>query len=102
MDGYYYSVPHALIKKQLDMRITPHTIECFYRSNWVASHRRSRQKGRQETGPATEKLILTVLSARKHPQQAHRSCLGILRLGKAYYGDAYLKAACRRQALTLE
>ena len=50
-------------------------------------------------GPATEKLIRTVLGSRKHPQQAYRSCLGILRLGKAY-GDERLEAACRR-ALTL-
>jgi hypothetical protein len=52
-----------------------------------------------KTGPATEKLILTVLAARKHPQQAYRSCLGILRLGKAY-GEERLEATCRR-ALTL-
>jgi hypothetical protein len=37
--------------------------------------------------------------SRKHPQQAYRSCLGILRLGKAY-GDERLESACRR-ALTL-
>ena len=126
VDGHYYSVPHALIKKQLDVRITQNTIECFHRGNRVASHRRAHQKGRHttvpahmpeahrqagdwspqrlanwaaKTGPATEKLILTVLAARKHPQQAYRSCLGILRLGKAY-GDDRLEAACRR-ALTL-
>jgi len=122
VDGHYYSVPHALIKKQLDIRIAQNTIECFYRGNRVASHRRSYQKGRHttvpahmpeahrqagnwsperlsnwaaKTGPATEKLILTVLTSRKHPQQAYRSCLGILRLGKAY-GDTRLEAACRR------
>ncbi|MFW2134658.1 IS21 family transposase, partial [Ectothiorhodospira haloalkaliphila] len=37
--------------------------------------------------------------ARKHPQQAYRSCLGILRLGKTF-GDVRLEAACQR-ALTL-
>ena len=126
VDGHYYSVPHALIKKQLDVRITQNTIECFYRGNRVASHRRSHHKGRHttveahmpeshrqagdwsperlanwaaQTGPATAKLISTVLTSRKHPQQAYRSCLGILRLGKAY-GDEPLEAACRR-ALTL-
>ena len=52
-----------------------------------------------QVGPATETLILRVLSARKHPQQAYRSCLGILRLGKTY-GDDRLEAACQR-ALTL-
>ena len=122
IDGHYYSVPHALIKKQLDVRITQHTVECFHRGQRVASHRRSLNKGRHttvpahmpeahrqvgewtpqrlanwaaKTGPATEKLITTVLTSRRHPQQAYRSCLGILRLGKAY-GDDRLEAACRR------
>ena len=122
IDGHYYSVPHALIKKQLDVRITAQTVECFHRGQRVASHRRSYLKGRHttvpdhmpeahrqagdwsperlarwaaKTGPATEKLILTVLGARKHPQQAYRACLGILRLGKAY-GETRLEAACRR------
>ena len=39
------------------------------------------------------------MASRNHPQQAYRSCLGILRLGKAY-GDERLEAACQR-ALTL-
>jgi len=126
VDGHYYSVPHALIKKQLDVRITQYTIECFYRGSRIASHRRAHHKGRHttvsshmpeshrqagdwsperlanwaaKTGLATEKLIMTILASRKHPQQAYRSCLGVLRLGKAY-GDDRLEAACRR-ALTL-
>jgi len=122
VDGHYYSVPHALIKKQLDVRITHSTLECFYRGQRVASHRRSEQKGHHTTvpdhmpeahrqagawsperlarwaakmGPATEQLIRNVLAARQHPQQAYRACLGILRLAKAY-GDDRLEAACRR------
>ena len=99
--GHYYSVPYALVKKQLDVRITRHTIECFRRGQRVASHRRSSHKGRHTTitahmpeahrqagewspqrlerwaatiGPATAQLILKVLAARQHPQQAYRSC----------------------------
>lgn len=45
--------------------------------------------------PATEKLIRTALGARKYPQQAYRSCLGMLRLGRSY-GEARLEAACKR------
>ena len=122
IEKHYYSVPYALIKKQLDIRITHHTIECFHAGNRVASHPRSRLKGRHstatapmpeshrqtsawtperlikwasKTGPATEKLVETVVGLRQHPQQAYRSCLGILRLGKSY-GDKRLEAACRR------
>jgi len=122
VDGHYYSVPHNLVKREVELRITRNTIECFYRGNRVASHPRSNQKGRHttaiahmpeshrhagewtpsrltaraaKTGPATEKLILAALGARQHPQQAYRSCLGILRLGKSY-GDTRLEAACQR------
>jgi hypothetical protein len=35
------------------------------------------------------------LGARKHPQQAYRACLGVLRMGKDY-GRERLEAACRR------
>ena len=106
-------MPYAFIKKQLDVRYTRNTIECYYRVQRVASHRRSFQKGRHTTVPAhmpeshrqmgvwsptrlanwaarttlsTGKLIMTIPALRKHPQQAYRSCLGILRLGKTY-GD---------------
>ena len=125
--GHYYSVPHALIKKQVDVRITANTIECFHRGQRIAQpstflpqgapyyrpgpHARVTPPSRRvvprnglgrwaaQVGPATETLILRVLSARKHPQQAYRSCLGILRLGKTY-GNDRLEAACQR-ALTL-
>lgn len=126
VQGHYYSVPHALIKKQVDVRSTANTIECFYRGRRIASHRRSHHKGRHTTvtahmpeahrqagewspqrlerwaasiGTATARLVRYRLTARQHPQQAYRSCLGILRLGKTY-GNDRLEAACRR-ALTL-
>jgi transposase len=122
VERHYYSVPHALIKKKLDVRITNNTVECFYKNKRVASHIRSHLKGRHSTikdhmpkahqkwaqwtpdrfirwagkiGPHTQKLIENVLNARTHPQQGFRSCLGILRLAKSY-GDDRLEAACRR------
>ncbi len=120
--GHYYSVPHTLIKKRIDVRITNNTIECFYKSKRIASHICSHHKGRHTTikehmpkshqkwvqwtpqrlirwaakiGPHTKSLIENVLSSRAHPQQGFRSCLGILRLAKSY-GDNRLEAACHR------
>ena len=120
--GHYYSVPHALARRPLDVRLTAHTVECLYRGQRVASHVRSPLKGRhttadehmpekhrrmgqwtperfirwaEKTGPHTATLITTVLGSRRHPQQAFRSCLGILRLAKSY-GEARLEAAARR------
>ena len=119
---HYYSVPHTLIKKKIDVRITNNTIECFYKSKRVASHIRSHHKGRHSTvkehmpkshqkwaqwtpqrfirwaakiGPHTQRLIEKVLNSRAHPQQGFRSCLGILRLAKSY-GDDRLEAASQR------
>jgi transposase len=122
VDRHYYSVPHQLIKKQIDVRITAKTIECLYQNKRVASHIRSYHKGRHSTvkehmpsshrkmadwtpdrfirwsekiGPQTTQLISSVLSSRAHPQQGFRSALGILRLSKSY-GDHRLEAACQR------
>jgi transposase len=123
---HYYSVPHTLIKKRIDVRITDTTVECFYKGKRVASHIRSPHKGRHstikehmpkshqkwaqwtpqrfirwaaKTGPHTARMIEHILNSRSHPQQGFRSCLGILRLAKDF-GDARLEAACRR-ALTI-
>lgn len=125
VDGHYYSVPHNLVKRQLDVRYSATTVECFHQGQRIASHVRSSLKGRhttvpehmpkshreyaqwtpqrlinwaQKTGPATAALIETILQRRKHPQQGFRSCLGILRLGKSY-GEDRLEAACRRALL---
>ena len=122
IDGHYYSVPHALVRRQLDVRLTARTVECFHRGQRVASHVRSSHKGRHTTatehmpekhrqmgewtpdrfirwaekiGPATAALITAVLNSRRHPQQAYRSCLGLLRLAKCH-GDARLEAAATR------
>ena len=125
VDRHYYSVPYQLVKKQLEARITERTVECFHQSKRVASHVRSHGKGdhttvrehmpkshqqysdwspqrlvrwAEKSGPATARVITTVLAARAHPQQGYRSCLGILRLGKSY-GEERLEAACGRALL---
>jgi len=125
INGHYYSVPHQLTKRELDARITAHTVECFYHNKRIASHVRSHRKGGHTTlrehmpkshqkygdwspgrfiqwaekmGPATVQTITAVLSSRHHPQQGYRTCLGILRLGKSY-GEDRLEAACGRALL---
>ena len=122
VDGHYYSVPSRLVKKRLDIRITSSVVECFDRGQRVASHQRSRDKGRHTTvtehmppshrqyqqwtpqrflrwaakiGPLTTQLTEKILTSRVHPQQAYRSLMGILRLGKSY-GNDRLELACGR------
>lgn len=125
LERHYYSVPFTLARKALRLRYTEHTVECFHRGERVASHLRSRLPGRHTTvaehmperhrrfgewsperftrwaekiGPSTAALIARVLDARRHPEQSYRTCLGILRLAKAY-GDERLDAAAQRALL---
>ncbi len=122
VERHYYSVPYTLAKKKIDIRYTARTVECFYRNKRVASHLRDDRPGRHTTvrehmpashrkylewtpdrfkrwaakiGPQTLTLTETLLVKRGHPQQAYRSLLGILRLGKSY-GEERLEAACSR------
>jgi transposase len=107
VQGFFYSVPHALIREQVDTRATARTIEVFHRGKRVAAHARRYagprhgtqpdhmpsahrhyaewtperfQRQARDIGPNTEALILAVLTRRPHPEQGFRTCLGVLRL----------------------
>jgi transposase len=108
IEGFYYSVPHALIRAQVDVRITSRTVEVLHRAKRVAAHSRrygsSRRHGTdpehmpsshrryaewtpgrfqrwaRSIGPTTEGLVIAVLANRPHPEQGFRTCLGVLRL----------------------
>jgi len=107
VQGFLYSVPHALIREQVDTRATARTIEVFHRGKRVAAHARRYGGPRHGTqpehmpsahrryaewtperlqrqacgiGPNTEALIIAVLARRPHPEQGFRTCLGVLRL----------------------
>lgn len=120
-EKHYYSVPYALIHKEVDLRATENTIEIFYQQQRQASHPRSAVPGRfttqsehmppahqqyaewsperflrwaEQLGPHTAQLIATILGLRLHPQQTYRTCLGILGLAKRYTAER-LEAACQ-------
>jgi transposase len=122
IDGHYYSVPHRLIREQLDARITERTIELFHKGERVAVHLRGSGRGRHTTiaehmpsshrryaewtierirrdaaaiGPSTAALTAFILENRPHPEQGYRACIGILRLARQY-GAERLEAACDR------
>ena len=107
VQGFFYSVPHALIREQVDTRATQRTIEVFHRGNRVAAHARRYggprhgtqpehmpsahrryaewtperlQRDARGIGPATEALVIAVMARRPHPEQGFRTCLGMLRL----------------------
>lgn len=123
VEGRLYSVPYALIGKQVDVRYTQGAIEILYRGERIASHARlqgggsrySTQTGHMpekhrgmvewtperiqrwaaSIGPQTVQLVGALMAQRRHPQQAFRAAMGIIRLGKLY-GNERLEAACRR------
>lgn len=122
IEGHSYSVPFMRAKEEIYARYTSKTVEIFYKNSRIASHIRNYQKNgyttdathmpknhqkqaewtsdrllnwAQKTGEATEKLIEAVMKSRPHPEQAFKSCLGIMRLGKSYSDDR-LEKACRR------
>lgn len=121
-DEHFYSVPYALAHEEVWVRATATSVEVMHTGTRVASHMRSRQRGRHttvhehmpsshrahaewspsrilawaaKTGPATRDLCDAILVERPHPEQGFRSCLGILRLGKRF-GEERLEAACAR------
>jgi transposase len=105
--GFFYSVPHGLIREQVDTRATVGAVEVFHRGKLVAAHARRYggprhgtqpdhmpsahrryaewtperfQRQARAIGPNTEALIITVLAHRPHPEQGFRTCVGVLRL----------------------
>jgi len=107
VQDFFYSVPHALIREQVDTRATQRTVEVFHRGKRVAAHARRYggqrhgthpehmpsahrryaewtperlQRDARSIGPTTEALVIAVMARRPHPEQGFRTCLGILRL----------------------
>jgi transposase len=121
-EEHYYSVPHQLVREEVEIRATALTIEVFHRGDRVTSHLRSSLKGRHTTkpehmpqahrqhlewspsrlinwartvGPRTGRMVEVILESRPHPEQGYRSCLGLMRLSKDYDAER-LEAACAR------
>ena len=121
-EGHYYSVPHALVRQEVELRTTLGTVEVFLRGKRVASHPRNPRKGSHSTiadhmpaahrahadwapgklltwanavGPATGQLVKRLLEEKQHPEQGYRSCLGLMRLARTD-GRQRLEAACER------
>jgi transposase len=121
-DGHYYSVPFALLRERLDVRLTAITVEVFHKGERVAAHARSYGRGghstvkehmppehrryaewspsrfilwADKTGAATAEVVKRILASRTYPEQAYRACLGIMRLSRQY-DPARVEAAARR------
>ena len=122
VDDHYYSVPFQLLRERLEVRLTVTTIEAFHKGERVAAHARSYVKGSYTTlkehmppkhrayaewsparfiqwagkiGEATAHLVEQVLAGRAYQEQAFRSCMGIIQLGRSYEPERVEAAAQR-------
>ena len=122
-EKHLYSVPFILIHEEVRIRASERMVEIYHKSQIdpVAVHPRSSAPGRfstlaahmppkhqkagewtgerlerwgSEIGPHTAQLVRAILSSRQHPQQAFRSCLGILRLS-SQYAHPLMETACQ-------
>lgn len=122
--GAAYSVPHALIRQEVEVRLGARTVEVFRVGRRVAAHPRAasgtatlsdhmpaghRQFAEwsaehflsraRKFGPATEALIAAILADRRHPEQGYRSCQGVLKLFRG--ANAERAEAVSARALTI-
>lgn len=119
--GHYYSVPHTLVRQEVQIRATETMIAIFHHSEQVALHPRDLHQGRFSTrsehmpanhsfilkadqdwflkeaariGPHTTGYITALLKSRRYPEHAYRSCLGIINLARKY-PPAQIETACQ-------
>jgi transposase len=122
VDQHYYSVPYRLLQTRVDVFLSATAVSVFSKGERVASHarslraaahttlaehmppahqamaRRTPERLREEAaglGVAIGTFVDRLLSAREHPEQGIRACLGVLRQAKTY-GAARLELACVR------
>jgi transposase len=121
-DAHYYSVPFRYVRHRAVMIYNSESVEIFCNNVRIAFHHRDRRRGgyttlkehmppnhryyanatpeqilewSQKAGESTHAFVEQLIEERQHPEQAYKSCLGVLRLGKDY-GKDRLEAACLR------
>ena len=122
LDGHYSSVPHRLVRQEVELRVAAATVEAFVGTQRVAVHPYSTRRGTHTTsaehmpashrahrewtparllawgervGAATAGIVRWQMEHRPHPEQGYRACLGLQRLARQY-GPERLEAACAR------
>jgi transposase len=122
VDKHYYSVPFRFIGKKVKILYTSTQVEIFYRYERIAVHSRNQRKYQYTTmnehlASAHRYLsdwtadkfieqakvihadvatyICRVIEGKSHPEQAFKSCSGILSLARKV-GNQRLTNACRR------
>ncbi len=123
-DEHYYSVPFKYIGKKVKVIYSQRTVEIYHKYERIAVHKRDFNPYRYSTvkehmpsahqfvsdwspekfinwasgiGPDVEEYIRKVIAEKQHPEQAYKSCIGILQFAKKC-GKERLINACLRGA----
>lgn len=121
-DKHYYSVPFQYIRKKVKIMYTSNNVEIYYKYNRIALHKRNYNQFNYSTikehlasthqfvsdwtpqrfinwGESIDesvKLFITkLLEVKQHPEQAYKSCMGVLSFSKKV-GNERLINACKR------
>ncbi len=122
IDKHYYSVPYKFIGKKVKLLYSRHSVEIYFSYERIALHNRFKSPYQYTTEKEhlatthrfvsewtperfiswadsihedVKLYILKVLDRKQHPEQAYKSCIGILSLAKKVSNDRLIKA-CQR------
>ena len=122
LDKSYYSVPYQYLRKKVKLLYTKSTVQIYYKYNRIATHPRHYKPYVYTTNPdhmasthqfvadwsasrfldwasgidpSVGEFILKIIDSKNHPEQAYKSCLGILSFEKKI-GKQRLINACKR------
>ncbi len=121
-DKHYYSVPYRYRGRKVDVFYTQKMVEVYENNIRIASHLRNHRPNGYTTekdhmphkhqymaewnperfsswahsiGEPVQTLVDSILNSREHPEQAYKTCLGILNLSTQYSPHRLAKACAR-------
>lgn len=121
-DKHYYSVPYRFIGRKVKLLYSRHTVEIYYNYERIAIHTRIKAPYQYTTDkdhlasthrfvsewtperfltwaesihPDVKLFIDKILDRKQHPEQAYKSCVGVLSYAKKVGNDRLTKA-CQR------
>lgn len=121
-DKHYYSVPYQYLRKKVKIVFTSNNVEIFYKYNRIALHPRNYKSYSYTTlkehmasthqfvsewtpqrfinwgasiDASVELFITNLLEKKQHPEQAYKSCIGVLSSAKKV-GNERLINACKK------
>lgn len=127
-DKHYYSVPFLLTGKIVRLIYSLRTVEIYHNNTRVAIHKRNMkayqystknehrpanhkfiaewtlerfQRWAHSIAPEVEEVVTKILDSREHPEQAYKTCMGLLNISKKHEKQDYIKACKKALELNL-